>query len=184
MSEEVKEGAEVLRTVNRGEELLFRRPRWSDVHAYLALEQTLAAEKMMTPLREWDLKASCDRVAKMLTDLELGRSRYIFVDVGGRVVGRGMMEPYHAHQVGVLGIALAGEYCGRGVGQILMGLLEDDARTLGMERIYLDAWSPNQRALALYRKMGYVEIGRRPDWIQREDLPDGKADLVEMIKVL
>ncbi len=184
MPDETQEGLELQRLECAGEEVVLRYPRWSDVHEYLRLEQTLTAEKVFIPSREWTLRDACERMGRMLTDMELDRGRFVFVDAGGRIVGRGSIEPYHGHGYGVLGIALVRAYQGRGVGRALMALLEQQARDLGYANIYLDVWAVNDRARSLYEKMGFIEIGRRPQWIRRDDLPGGATDLVEMVKSL
>ncbi len=62
-----------------------------------------------------------------------------------------------------LGIAL-GEAAarGRGIGGAAIRYLEDQIRIAGCRRIELGVFEFNARAIGLYRKMGYVEIGRIP----------------------
>ena len=184
MPDAAKEGTELLRVQCGDETIVLRYPRWSDVREYLRLEQTLTGEKIFTPLREWTLRDACERLSRMLTDTELGRSRFVFADAQGRIVGRGSIEPYHGHGYGVLGIAIVRAYQRRGIGRAIMRVLEEQAQALGFRRIYLDVWAVNKRARALYQKMGFVEVGRRPEWIRRDDLPGGTTDLIEMVKFL
>ena len=51
----------------------------------------------------------------------------------------------------------------RGVGRALLGGLEDRARTLGYERVRLDAGPEQQHSISLFRRTGYVEIPKYND---------------------
>ncbi len=60
-----------------------------------------------------------------------------------------------------IGIVLGEEIGrGRGIGGGAMQYLEDQIRIAGYKRIELGVFEFNARARALYRKVGYVEIGR------------------------
>lgn len=47
------------------------------------------------------------------------------------------------------------EYWGRGIGKIIMTKLEDIAKDLPVKSIWLKVIKENERAIALYKKMGY-----------------------------
>lgn len=53
---------------------------------------------------------------------------------------------------------------GRGVGGIVMAHIENIARTAGATKAELGVFEFNERALALYRKLGYREFLRIPDF--------------------
>jgi len=68
---------------------------------------------------------------------------------------------------------------GRGIAQILMDAVEDNARALGGARIWLGVWEHNLRAIAFYRKRGFVQCGAQPfllgsdlqtDWVMNRTL--------------
>jgi len=50
---------------------------------------------------------------------------------------------------------------GRGIAQMLMDAVESKARMLG-RRIWLGVWEHNVRAIAFYRKRGFVQCGSHP----------------------
>jgi GNAT superfamily N-acetyltransferase len=54
------------------------------------------------------------------------------------------------------------EWHGRGVGAALMNACLDRARNQQHQTIWLGVWEHNPRALAFYRKGGFVEIGEHP----------------------
>ena len=53
---------------------------------------------------------------------------------------------------------------GKGIGKIAMTHLENLARAAGATRAELGVFEFNERALALYRKLGYQEFKRIPDF--------------------
>lgn len=83
--------------------------------------------------------------------------------VGGRVVGHLGLErepgPITEH-VASLGMAVHGEWRGRGVGSALLGEAFRWARWAGVEKLALSVYPTNQSARALYRKFGFQEEGR------------------------
>lgn len=84
---------------------------------------------------------------------------------GGRIVASAGLHVGHpglrrAH-VRELGIGILREWQGRGVGQQLIARLLDWADNwAGVLRVELTVHADNDRAIALYRKMGFVEEGR------------------------
>jgi RimJ/RimL family protein N-acetyltransferase len=93
-----------------------------------------------------------------------GRDRVFFVvEVGGRVVGlltlsRGTW-PKNAH-VAELAMSCRGEFRGAGVGTALLTRAVDWARSVGVRKLTLGVFATNDRAMALYRKMGFAEEAR------------------------
>jgi ribosomal protein S18 acetylase RimI-like enzyme len=63
--------------------------------------------------------------------------------------------------VGELGMTVAREWRGRGVGSALLAAAIEQAREQGLHKLSLSVFPHNAAALALYRKVGFVEEGRR-----------------------
>ena len=61
-----------------------------------------------------------------------------------------------------LGIAILKEYWGLGIGKALMEACIECAKDAGYTQLELNAVAENERALALYKKMVFVEYGRNP----------------------
>jgi ribosomal protein S18 acetylase RimI-like enzyme len=51
---------------------------------------------------------------------------------------------------------------GKGVAQVLMDWAIDTARDDGTPALYLSVWSQNARAIAFYRRYGFVVAGTAP----------------------
>lgn len=70
-------------------------------------------------------------------------------------------------QVMTIGVAAAQQ--GRRIGGRLMTALVDRARGLGAESVLLEVRVDNEPALALYRRFGFVTLGRRRGYYQPEN---------------
>jgi RimJ/RimL family protein N-acetyltransferase len=86
----------------------------------------------------------------------------IAVDATDQVVGwcdivRYQREGYR--HAGVLGIGLVPGFRERGLGARLALASIDAARRNGIERIELEVLASNERAIALYRQLGFVDEG-------------------------
>lgn len=68
-----------------------------------------------------------------------------------------------------LGIALYEQYWGLGIGRELVSLLLEKAHDCGYEQMELEVVSRNERAIALYEKMGFYAIGERPYAMKHKD---------------
>ena len=83
--------------------------------------------------------------------------------VGSRVVGHlNVSREEHpvTRHVASLGMAVAAEWRGRGVGSALLREAIRWAREVGVEKLALSVYPDNAEARALYRKFGFAEEGR------------------------
>lgn len=78
-----------------------------------------------------------------------------------------------------LGVAAAHQR--RGLGRTMLLELSALARERGAERLFLEVRPSNMAALALYRQMGFSEIGKRRDYYSSAD---GREDAILMEKRL
>ena len=104
-----------------------------------------------------------DRAARTATVAErLGRpgDLCLVAKVGAEVVGYLVLgiAPYGAAE---LGMALLSPWRGMGIGRVLLADAIDWARAAGALKVALEVWPGNDAALALYRRMGFVEEGRK-----------------------
>lgn len=81
---------------------------------------------------------------------------------GGEVVGWcdicPIPRPVYAHG-GVLGMGIVEEHRGKGIGEALMRAALAEARRRGLTRVELTVRADNTRAIALYRRIGFVDEG-------------------------
>jgi [ribosomal protein S18]-alanine N-acetyltransferase len=95
------------------------------------------------------------------------------VEIDKRVVGYGVMSVV-IDESHILNLCIHPEWQGRGLGRKLILRLLKIARQHGAETAFLEVRESNLAALALYGKLGFVEIGRRRNYYpategERED---------------
>ena len=80
------------------------------------------------------------------------------------------IAPYkrYAHRCG-LAIALYQEYCGCGIGKVMMEAVLEAAKMAGYEQAELEVISDNQNAISLYKKLGFEKYGIFPDNVKYLD---------------
>ena len=78
----------------------------------------------------------------------------------GEVVGSLHLERSR-HGFGEIGMAVTREWRGRGVGSALLAAAIESARERGLHKLSLAVFPHNAAGIALYRKFGFVEEGRR-----------------------
>jgi RimJ/RimL family protein N-acetyltransferase len=78
----------------------------------------------------------------------------------GEIVGSLNVEPSR-FGFGEIGMAVAREWRGRGVGSALLAAAIEWSREHNLHKLSLSVFPHNAAAIALYRKFGFVEEGRR-----------------------
>lgn len=85
---------------------------------------------------------------------------------GGTLVGRLRVDPSWMG-FGELGMLVAADWRGRGVGTALVAASIDWARERGLHKLTLEVFPHNEAAIGLYRKFGFVEEGRLVRHVRR-----------------
>ena len=101
---------------------------------------------------------------EFLQKIEPGSCKLVALE-GSRLVGSAGLHQLQASlrrsHVRMLGIGIAEEWQGRGLGRTLIARLLDWADNwAGVLRVELTVHADNDRAIALYRSMGFAEEGR------------------------
>jgi ribosomal-protein-alanine N-acetyltransferase len=96
-----------------------------------------------------------------------------------RAPGEGMLAGYFllmyaVDEAHLLDVAVSGERHGTGLGRFLLDRIAERARSMSMASILLEVRPSNGRALQVYERYGYAQIGRRKGYYpahegQRED---------------
>jgi ribosomal-protein-alanine N-acetyltransferase len=113
-------------------------------------------------------------------ELEHAWSQVLLAQDGldGPVVGYIVFWLVH-DEVHVLNVATALEARRRGVGRALMDVAEQEGRRRGARIATLEVRSSNVPAIALYRAIGYRQVGVRPNYYAEE-----REDAIVMVKML
>ena len=105
----------------------------------------------------------------------------LLAEADGEVVGSIHVQKSR-HGFAEIGMCVARDWRGKGVGSALMDAAETWARENGVHKLALGVFAHNDRAIALYRKHGFVEEGRRVKHYRRRN---GELyDSLEMGKLL
>lgn len=96
---------------------------------------------------------------------------YLAAKVNGEFVGGATIEPKRGKEshIAVFGIYLKQSFRNMGIGTRLVQKIIQIARSKGFEMIELSVFSSNQRALHLYNKFGFEEVGRIKNGIKFSD---------------
>lgn len=68
-----------------------------------------------------------------------------------------------------MGIALYQKYTGMGIGRVMIERLFEIAREAGIEQLELEVVADNERAVSLYKKLGFKIFGTLPNHMKYKD---------------
>ena len=159
-----------------GRELVVRSARPGDARALARLLDAVAAEPEVTLLlvpgevsaREWR--------RRIATAAGRDTSLLLVAHEGDRLVGSlGLVADPHpsSPHVRVLGMSVARDWRGLGVGGALLDIALDWARAQGVAKVALSVFAGNARALAFYEGRGFAREGlRRRQLVRRGEYHD------------
>jgi RimJ/RimL family protein N-acetyltransferase len=90
----------------------------------------------------------------------------LVAEAGGRIVGTINVDAGH-FGTGDIGMLVDADWRGRGIGLGLMHAAIDWSRGQGLHKLCLEVFPANTAAIALYRRCGFVEEGRRAKQYRR-----------------
>ena len=142
--------------------IVVRLARPEDARSYLAFWSAVVAEGRYVRTERVTGSARSYR-RRFRHPWSVREAQIVAVDDAGAVVGHLYIQredhPVTRH-VATLGIAVAAEVRGRGIGTALMSEALRWSRSVGVEKIVLSVYPHNAGAIALYRRFGFVEEGR------------------------
>ena len=122
-------------------------------------------------------------VAAVLPLLEAPASVAYMARVGVPPVTAGFVIGQVAADVSeIISIGVDEAWQKRGMGRILFAAFERAVTRAGAKRLFLDVAADNAPAMALYKAMGCVEVGRRKAYYTRHQAPS--VDALVMTKAL
>ncbi len=103
--------------------------------------------------------------------------------IDGRIAGTAGIEAvgnkYKLKHRAEFGISVLKEYWGLGLGKALTMACIQCARDAGYDQLELNVVAENERALSMYRALGFVEFGRNPKGFNSKNT--GYQELVYML---
>ena len=140
-----------------------RRAKVEDSHLLSVAEQEIAE----TPGYFCSLPSELteESVINMIGSLEkINNGIYLVAEIEGQIVGHAFLKPLQVQtvsHVAELGLAVHQGWQEKGIGTALMKYLIEWAGKSGtIEKIELNVRASNKRAIALYKKIGFIEEGR------------------------
>jgi len=132
-----------------------------DARSFLAFWKAIVAEGRYVRTEEVDTPARVyrGRFRRSWTDREAQILALDHDRVVGHIYVQRESHPVTRH-VATIGLAVAKDHRGRGIGAALMSEAIRWSRSVGVEKIVLSVYPHNEAAIALYRSFGFVEEGR------------------------
>lgn len=154
--------------LKNGKTLVIREAEPQDSAALLEFSKVMGSETdfLLTDANGWPQTA--EEEAQRLAASLISPNQGLFLDfIDGEIVGLFSIYPLNnkprTKQNAVFGVAVRKSCWHLGIGSIAMALSIDMAREWGYHKLSLEAHEDNSRALALYRRFGFTECGRRRD---------------------
>ena len=136
--------------------LIVRPATEDDLDAAVGLTEAVAAEG-----RWIATEAPVDRIARRArfeSSIRRDDAQFFVAEEQGRIIGELGIE-VQSYGVADLGMMVAADARGRGVGRGLLTAAIDWARAAGAHKISLQVWPDNEAALGLYRTFGFEQEG-------------------------
>lgn len=172
-----------------GRPCILRSPKLEDAEQLVEYLKVTAAETDFLLKYPEEVKISVEQEKEILKSfMDSERDLMIIAEVDGEVAGNCSFSAVGGksrvrHRC-ALGIALYKRCWGLGIGRELIALLLEKARECGYEQIELEVVSRNERAIALYEKMGFTKIGERPCAMKHKDgTYDSNVIMVKRLEV-
>jgi RimJ/RimL family protein N-acetyltransferase len=163
-----------------------RKIELEDAARVLALRLRLDAESRFMMLEPGERATSVEDQRAEIAAIQAQANSAVFL----AEIGDGALAGYLSAEGGVfrrnrhvayIVVGVLEEFAGRGIASALFRALEAWAPAHGIHRLELTVMAHNQRALRLYRRMGFVEEGTR----RRAVRVDGKfVDELAMAKLI
>jgi len=161
-------------TAADGTKMTFREPRPGDAAQLMEFINEIIDEPMSGLIMNKHVTIEEERkwLKSRLKEIAEHETVMLLVESSGRVRGNCSvsLRPWKEAHKGNIGIALNKDVRGKGVGEALMRRTMDlaEKRMKGLEMFDLAAFRYNKRALALYKKLGFVRVGRIPDSVKEK----------------
>lgn len=164
-----------------GREVILRSAEESDAAALIDYLKITATETPYLIRKSEEVTLTIEQEKSFIKRVKDAEKELLLIAViDGKHIGNCSLMgigPYkrYAHRCGIA-IALYQEYCGYGIGKIMMQTVLDEAKKLGYEQAELEVISDNKGAIALYEKLGFEKYGSFPKSVRYLDGTYADAD--------
>lgn len=156
-----------------GKELVLRNPTKEDAAMLIQYLRTTCGETPFLSKEEEEVQITLEEEREFIRQMNISEhSVMILAFLNGEFVGNcsfsGNSIKRQKHRVS-MGIALFQKYTGMGIGKIMIEKLMQTAKEKGFEQIELEVSAENERAIHLYKKLGFQIYGTFPDSTKYKD---------------
>lgn len=92
---------------------------------------------------------------------------YWLVALDGEVLAGYIGSQTVLGEADIMNVAVAPEYRRKGIGRTLLVRLQEDLCAKEVHSLTLEVRASNEPAIALYESLGYVQVGRRPNYYHK-----------------
>lgn len=150
-----------------------RSPKWDDIDEMLAFITSMVDEGdlYISVQKKPTWEEELDWHANKLAEIEKRKTVACVAEVDGQIVGNSSVTKKSGMQshVGGLGIAIKKGFREVGLGTEMLRVLIDQSRKMELELVQLTVFSANDRAIHVYEKVGFKQVGRIPKAIFKWD---------------
>ena len=151
-------------------EIEIREADGKDALKMINYNTSVGAETDFLSFGESTFKISEEREARFLERFKKSQKDIMLVALyGDRIIASASIERNKAERYShraELSITVLKEFWGKGVGSELMKRLLEFSKESGIESVYLDVRSDNDRAIALYKKFGFSKFAKYNDYFK------------------
>lgn len=150
--------------LKNGKMIVVREGYGEDANRVVRYIERVASESDNLTFGEGEFNTSIEDEARFINECRKSKNAlFLLAECEGEIIGcltfSGGNRPRIKHY-GEFGITVLKKYWGFGVGKILINYLIEWAKTFGtIKKINLKVKSDNTKAIALYRKLGFVKEG-------------------------
>lgn len=157
----------------RGKEILFRNATENDAQLLLEYLKITCGETRYLVKEPEEITLTLEQEKAFINrNNESDTNMLMLAFMDGELVGNcslmGNSSMRYQHRAGI-GIALYQKYTGMGIGRAMIEKLISVARDNGVEQLELEVVADNERAIALYEKMGFEICGTLPNSMKYKD---------------
>lgn len=154
-------------TLKNGEECIIRNGTEDDGKAVLEVfDLTHAETDFLLTYPDENSFTEEDECAFLKSRADSENEAEIIAEVNGEIAGTAGIESkgskYKIRHRAEVGISVLEKYWGQGIGKALMEACIECAAAANYRQLELEVAADNERAVSLYKKLGFTEYGRNP----------------------
>ncbi|WP_430402225.1 N-acetyltransferase family protein [Fluviicola sp.] len=155
-----------------GRTILLRHVEVSDAPKVIEFVHGFVYDEEFVPLSEGEFNPTLAEEEQILSNyIERPNSLFLVAEFNGKLVGNINVDGHQRkimRHTAVFGMGMHKEWQSCGLGTALLnGAIDWAKNDSELEILYLQVYAENEAGLALYRKMGFVEHGRIPNFFKQ-----------------